>query len=99
MSSSPALVYDGFEFKERATLAQYVSLKRRMGVSTFISMATLAPALALLLLTYVSPKTTSPYLYLVFLAVSIPFSVLSFRANSKITEIINSNEVRHVGFA
>ena len=58
-------------------------------------MATLAPALALLLLTYVSPKTTSPYLYLVFLAVSIPFSVLSFRANSKITEIINSNEVRH----
>jgi len=99
MSSSPALVYDGFEFKEKATLAQYVSLKRRMGVSTFVSMATLAPALALLLLTYVSPKTTSPYLYLVFLAVSIPFSVLSFRANSKITEIINSNEVRHTSFA
>jgi hypothetical protein len=99
MSSSPALVYDGLEFKEKATLAQYVSLKRRMGVSTFISMATLAPALALLLLTYLSPKTTSPYLYLVFLAVSIPFSVLSFRANSKITEIINSNDVRHVGFA
>jgi len=99
MSSSPALVYDGFEFKEKATLTQYASLKRRMAVATFISMATLAPALALLLLTYVSPKTTSPYLYLVFLAVSIPFSVLSFRANSKITEIINSNEVRHVGFA
>jgi hypothetical protein len=99
LSGSTALVYDGLEFKEKATLAQYVSLKRRMGVSTFISMATLAPALALLLLTYVSPKTTSPYLYLVFLAVSIPFSVLSFRANSKITEIINSNDVRHVGFA
>ena len=99
MSSSHALVYDGFEFKEKATLAQYASLKRRMAVATFISMATLAPALALLLLTYVSPKTTSPYLYLVFLAVSIPFSVLSFRANSRITEIINSNEVRHVGFA
>jgi hypothetical protein len=96
---SGALVYDGFEFKEKATLTQYASLKRRMAVATFISMATLAPALALLLLTYVSPKTTSPYLYLVFLAVSIPFSVLSFRANSKITEIINSNEVRHVGFA
>lgn len=99
MSSSPALVYDGLEFKEKATLAQYVSLKRMMGVSTFVSMATLAPALALLLLTYVSPKTTSPYLYLVFLAVSIPFSVLSFRANSKITEIINSNEVRHTNFS
>ncbi|MDA4116459.1 MAG: hypothetical protein OK442_07890 [Thaumarchaeota archaeon] len=99
MSASTRLVYDGFEFKEKATLTQYASLKRRMGVTTFISMATLAPALALLLLTYVSPKTTSPYLYLVFLAVSIPFSVLSFRANSKITEIINSNEVRHVGFA
>jgi len=98
MSGSPALVYDGFEFKEKATLAQYVSLKRRMSVTTFISMATLAPALALLLLTYVSPKTTSPYLYLVFLAVSIPFSILSFRANSKLTEIINSNEVRHIGF-
>ena len=98
MVSSPALVYDGFEFKEKATLAQYVSLKRRMSVTTFISMATLAPALALLLLTYVSPKTTSPYLYLVFLAVSIPFSILSFRANSKLTEIINSNEVRHIGF-
>lgn len=99
MSSSPPLVYDGLEFKEKATLAQYVALKRRMGFSTFASMVTLAPALALLLLTYISPKTTSPYLYLVFLAVSIPFSVLSFRANSKITEIINSNEVRHTSFA
>ncbi|HEV2390434.1 MAG TPA: hypothetical protein VGS04_06900 [Nitrososphaerales archaeon] len=99
MSSSPALVYDGLEFKEKATLAQYISLKRRMGISTFVSMATLAPALALLLLTYISPRTTSPYLYLVFLALSIPFSVLSFRANSKITEIINSNEVRHTSFA
>ena len=98
MAAARALVYDGLEFKEKATLAQYVSLKRKFGLSTFISMATLAPALVLLLLTYVSPKTTSPYLYLVFLAVSIPFSVLSFRANSKMTEIINSNEVRHVGF-
>jgi len=99
LAGSPPLVYDGLEFKEKATLAQYVSLKRRFGVSTFVSMATLAPALALLLLSYVSPKTESPYLYLVFLAISIPFSVLSFTANSKITEIINSNDVRHVGFA
>jgi hypothetical protein len=99
LAGSPPLVYDGLEFKEKATLAQYVSLKRRFGISTFVSMATLAPALALLLLSYVSPKTTSPYLYLVFLAISIPFSVLSFRANSKITDIINSNDVRHVGFA
>ena len=98
MAGSPTLVYDGLEFKERATLAQYVSLKRRMGVSTFVSMATLAPALALLLLSYLSPSTASPYLYLVFLAVSIPFSVLSFRANSKLTEIVNSNEVRHTRF-
>ena len=99
MSGSPRLVHDGYEFKEKATLAEYISLKRRMGVATFLSMATLAPALALLLLTYVSPKTTSPYLYLVFLAISIPFSVLSFSANSKLTEITNSNEVRHVAFA
>jgi len=99
MAASSALVYDGLEFQEKKTLKQYVSLKRKFGVSTFVSMATLAPALVLLVLSYVSPSTTSPYLYLVFLAVSIPFSILSFRANSKITEIINSNEVRHVGFA
>jgi len=99
LSASAPLVYDGLEFKEKKTLAQYVASKRRFSISTFVSMATLAPALALLLLNYVSPSSTSPYLYLVFLAVSIPFSVLSFRANSKITEIINSNEVRHTTFA
>jgi hypothetical protein len=99
LAVSHPLVFDGLEFKEKETLAQYVAVKRRFGISTFISMATLAPALVLLLLSYVSPKTTSPYLYLAFLAVSIPFSILSFRANSKLTEIINSNEVRHVGFA
>jgi hypothetical protein len=99
LASSPALVYDGFEFKEKETLRRYVSLKRRLGISTFISLVTLAPAMVLLVLSYVEPKTTSPYLYLVFLAVSIPFSVLSFMSNSRITEIINSNDVRHVGFA
>jgi hypothetical protein len=99
LAATSPLVYDGLEFKEKKTLAEYVSLKRRFSIATFASMATLAPALVLLLFTYVSPKTTSPYLYLVFLAVSIPFSVLSFRANSKITEIINSNEVRHTRFA
>jgi hypothetical protein len=98
LAAAHALVYDGLEFKEKETLAQYVAVKRRFGISTLVSMATLAPALALLLLSYVSPSTTSPYLYLVFLAVSIPFSILSFRANSRMTEIINSNEVRHVGF-
>jgi hypothetical protein len=91
-------VFDGLEFKEEETLAQYVAVKRRFGISTLVSMATLAPALALLLLSFASPSTASPYLYLVFLAISIPFSVLSFRANSRLTEIINSNEVRHVGF-
>ena len=99
MAASPAVVYDGLEFKERATLAQYISQKRRMKVSTLVSMVTLAPALALLLLSYVEPKAYPDYLYLVFLGVSIPFSVVSFRANSKITEIINSNDVRHVGFS
>ena len=99
LSASTPLVYDGLEFKEKKVLAQYVASKRRFSIATFVSMATLAPALVLLLLTYVSPSTTSPYLYLVFLSVSIPFSVLSFRANSRITEIINSNEVRHTTFA
>jgi hypothetical protein len=92
------MVYDGLEFKEKELLAKYVTLKRRFGIFTFVSMATLAPALVLLLLSYVSPTTTSPYLYLVFLAVSIPFSALSFRANSRLTDMINSNEVRHVRF-
>ena len=96
--AAQSLVYDGLEFKEKELLAKYVALKRRFSVFTFVSMATLAPALLLLLLSYVSPSTTSPYLYLVFLAISIPFSVLSFRANSRITDMINSNEVRHVRF-
>ena len=99
MAAAHALIFDGLEFKEKETLAQYVAVKRRFGISTFVSMATLAPALVLLLLSYVSPSTAPQYLYLVFLAISIPFSILSFRANSKLTEIINSNDVRHVGFA
>jgi len=98
LAAAQALVYDGLEFKEKETLEKYIALRRRFSAFTFLSMATLAPALLLLLLTYVSPKTTSPYLYLVFLAISIPFSVLSFRANSKLTDMINSNEVRHVRF-
>jgi hypothetical protein len=92
------LVYDGLEFKEKELLARYVSLKRRFRFFTFASMATLAPALLLLLQSYAAPSTTSPYLYLVFLAISIPFSVLSFRANSRLTDMLNSNEVRHVRF-
>ena len=93
------LVVDGLEFKEMETLAQYVAVKRRLRISTLVSMATIAPALVLLLDSYVSPSTTSPYLYLVFLAVSIPFSILSFRSNSRLTEIVNSNDVRHTVFA
>lgn len=99
MSNGTPTVYDGFEFKERETLTKYIVLKRRFSLFTFVSMATLAPALVLLLFSYVSPSATSPYLYLIFLAVSIPFSILSFRANSRLTEMINSNEVRHVRFA
>lgn len=99
LSNASKMVYDGLEFKEKDTFSEYVSLKRKFSIATFASMATLAPAIILLLVSFVSPSTTSPYLYLVFLAVSIPFSVLSFRMNSRLTEIINSNEVRHVGFA
>ena len=92
------LVYDGFEFKEQKILSTYISLKRRLNLTTLISLATLVPALVLFAETYISPKTTSPYLYLVFIGISVPFTILSFRANSKLTELINSNEVRHVGF-
>ncbi|MDA4118853.1 MAG: hypothetical protein OK455_10995 [Thaumarchaeota archaeon] len=98
MSSGAAMIYDGFEFKEKEMMTKYVALKTRFKIATFVSMATLAPALVLLLLSYVSPSAYPQYLYLVFLAVSIPFSILSFRANSGLTEIINSNEVRHVAF-
>ncbi len=99
MGATQALVLDGLEFKEKETLARYVAAKRMLRIATFASMVTLAPALVLLLVSYVWPSTTSPYLYLAFLGVSIPFSILGFRANSRLTEIINSNEVRHVGFA
>ena len=93
-----SLVFDGLEFKEKEILDRYVALKRRFSIATFVSFATLAPAMVLLLSSFVSPSGTNQYLYLVFLAVSIPCSVLSFRANSRLTEIINSNEVRHVTF-
>lgn len=98
MSTAP-LVFDGLEFKERETLARYVSLKRTLGISSIISLATVAPAMGLLLLYYVSPHSTSPYLYLVFLGISIPFTYLSFTSHSKMTELLNSNDVRHVAFA
>jgi hypothetical protein len=98
LAASPAVVYDGLEFKERAMLTKYISQKRRMKICTLVSMTTLAPALALLLLSYLEPEAYPEYLYLVFLAVSIPFSILSFQANSRLTEMINSNEVRHVTF-
>ena len=84
------MTYDGLEFKERGTLDRYASLKRTMRISTLVSMVALVPALTLLLLSYVEPKAYPQYLYLVFLAISIPFSVMSFRANSRMSEIINS---------
>ena len=92
------LVYDGWEFREKETLARYVALKRKLSVFTLVSIAALGPALVLFLEAYASPKTTPPYLYLAFIAISFPFTVLSFRANSKLTELMNSNDVRHVGF-
>ena len=98
LSSGTAMIYDGFEFKEKETLTKYVALKTRFKIATFVSMASLAPALVLLLLSYISPAAYPQYLYLALLGISIPFSVLSFRTNSRITEIINSNEVRHVAF-
>ena len=98
LASANPTVYDGFEFKERATKDLYVSLKRRMSVATTISIMAIVPGFALLLQSYLSPSGSPQYLYLVFLAISLPFSVLSFRTNSRLTELINSNDVRHVGF-
>ena len=98
MSGGDRQVYDGFEFKEKATMDLYASLKRRMGISTAISIMAIVPGFVLLLESYLSPSSTPSYYYLVFLGISLPFSVLSFRTNSRLTEIINSNDVRHVGY-
>ncbi len=99
MAGGPVLICDGFEFKEIETMRKYVALKNRFRIATFLSMASMAPALTLLLLSYVEPSGYPQYLYLAFLAVSIPFAILSSQANSKLTEIINTNEVRKVSFA
>lgn len=98
MVDAAPTVYDGFEFKEKVTKDLYVSLKRRLGVSTAISIVSIVPGFFLLLQSFLSPSSAPQYLYLVFLGISFPFSALSFRTNSRLTELINSNDVRHVGF-
>lgn len=98
MADGASTVYDGFEFREKETKDLYVSLKRRLGISTAISIMAIIPGFALLLQSFLSPSSAPQYLYLVFLGISLPFSALSFRTNSRLTELINTNEVRHVAF-
>jgi len=92
---SSHLVYDGFEFKDEETLRRYKSLKRTLSVASVLSIAALLPALAIFFSGLLSASTS--YLYIIPLAVGGGFGVLSYRANSRLTELINSEEVRHVG--
>lgn len=98
MPDRASLTYDGFEFREEATMRRYATLKSRARIESVLGMVALGPGLALLFLSYLEPSAYPEYLYLLFLAVSIPFSVQSFRDNSRLTEIVNTNEVRHVAF-
>jgi hypothetical protein len=84
---------DGLEFSDEETLKRYINLKRRVTIFSTLSLVTMVPALLLFFSSFISSSTS--YVYLVFLAVSIPFVVLSYQANSKLTEMLNSDEVRH----
>lgn len=89
------LLYDGFEFRDEETLKRYKRLKRTLSVTSLLSVAALLPALALWFSGLLSGSTS--YIYLIPLAVGGGLGVLSYRANSKFTELINSEEVRNVG--
>ena len=91
----PQILYDGFEFRDQETLRRYKRLKRSLSVTSLLSVAALLPALALFFSGMLSGSTS--YIYLIPLAVGGVFGILSYRANSRLTELINSEEVRHVG--
>ncbi len=86
-----SILYDGFEFKDKDLLARYVRLKRRLRVFSSIGVVTILPSLFLLF------SQRSSYFYLLPLSIGIVSLMLSSRANSKLTEIINSDEVRYRG--
>jgi hypothetical protein len=92
---SSHLLYDGFEFRDEETLKRYKRLKRTLSVTSLLSIAALLPALAMFFSGMISASTS--YFYVIPLAVGGVFGVLSYRANSRLTELINSEEVRHVG--
>ncbi len=86
-----AILYDGFEFKDKELFARYVRLKRRLRVFSYLGVVTLLPSLFLLF------SQRSSYFYLLPLSIGIVSLMLSSRANSKLTAIINSDEVRYKG--
>jgi hypothetical protein len=91
----PPILYNGFEFRDEETLKRYKRLKRTLSITSLLSVAALLPALALFFTGLLTASTS--YIYLIPLAVGGGLGVLSYRANSRFTELINSEEVRHVG--
>jgi hypothetical protein len=89
----PTIQYDGLEFKDEETLGHYKNLKRTFAIASTVTIFTLIPSLFL----FISSLTSSSsYVYLVPLAFGGVFSLFSYRANSKLTELLNSDEVRHI---
>jgi hypothetical protein len=90
----PSILYNGFEFKDEETFSLYKKLQIRFMVASSVSVFTLLPALLLFVL---SLGSSSSYVFLIPLAVGVVFSVFSYRANSRLTELLNSDEARHLG--
>lgn len=93
--------HDGLEFKEEETLARYKKFKRTLRIFSALSIAMVLPSMLLFFFYYFlastsSSSSTSTYIYLVPLAIGGVCTALSIRANSRLTEIINSDEVRHI---
>jgi ABC-type transport system involved in cytochrome bd biosynthesis fused ATPase/permease subunit len=89
------LQHDGLEFEEEETLARYKKFKTTLKISSLLSIVTVLPSMLLFFSSYFLSSSPS-YIYLIPLAIGGAFTALSIRANSKLTEIINSDEVRHI---
>ena len=89
--------HDGLEFEEEETLARYKKFKTTLKISSILSIVTVLPSMLLFFSSYfLSSSQSISYIYLIPLAIGGAFTALSIRANSKLTEIINSDEVRHI---
>ena len=88
----PPILYDGFEFENEIALGRYKRLRLIFLVTSLLSVATIIPALFMFV---ISLASSFSYTYLIPLAVGGVFSVFSYWSNSRLTELVNSDEVRH----